>query len=533
MTAATLRRYNAALNSFGPSDHMTANERRHRIVGFLAGAILGLVSIAAVAQDDSKPGREPTAPEPSLALPARVETQHTMQIGQRSLDYRAIAETIPLTDAKGDKTASVFTIAYIADPKPGETRPIAFLFNGGPGAASVFLQLGAVGPRIMENTSTGAVPNPPVRIVDNQSTWLDFTDLVFVDPVGTGFSRGEGKDEDPSKKFWNVRTDIDSLDSVVRLWLTKHERWNSPVYLVGESYGGFRVAAMAKSLARDEGITPNGIVMISPALNWGMLNPDPGDLIAAAVDLPTYAASVAALAGDTKFDATPAEQFALSDYLTGLAAIKGVPPPGDPFIAKVASMIGLPEDIVRRERGWVGKGVFTHELRRNENQVLSLYDATITRPSLANPWDQTAGDPVLDNAIAAYTAAFNAYAPQGLGYRTQLQYRVLPMTINRQWNFDGARDGQDGLGLALSGLQTALLDHPETKVLIANGRYDLVTPYFASRWLIDQLAIPKAVRDAIRIKVYDGGHMMYLRPQSREALAADAAKLFAAGTTSP
>jgi carboxypeptidase C (cathepsin A) len=177
----------------------------------------------------------------------------------------------------------------------------------------------------------------------------------------------------------------------------------------------------------------------------------------------------------------------------------------------------------------VGTEVFAHELRRGQNQVLSLYDATITRAAPSNPWDPIAGDPVLDNSIAAFTAAFNTYAPAELGYHTELQYRVLP-PIWRQWNFDGAREGQDGLGLALSGLQTTLLDHPATKVLIVNGRYDLVTPYFASRWLIDQLNIPEAVRNAIRIKVYDGGHMMYLRSQSREALAADAAALFAAGT---
>jgi carboxypeptidase C (cathepsin A) len=290
---------------------------------------------------------------------------------------------------------------------------------------------------------------------------------------------------------------------------------------------------MAKSLEREEGITPTGIVMVSPALDWALLNPGPGDLVAGAVSLPTYAASVAALAGNTAFDATPVEQFALTDYLIGLAAMKGVPPPGDPFIAKVAAMIGLPEDIVRRERGWVGKGIFAHELRRSEDEVLSLYDATITRASPGNPWDQTAGDPILDNATATFTAAFNTYAPDWLGYHSDLQYRVLPTTVFRQWGFEGARDGDDGLGLSLSGLQTALLDHPATKVLIANGRYDLVTPYFASRWLIDQLAIPAPVRDAIRIKVYDGGHMLYLRAQSRAALAADAAALFAAGTPSP
>ena len=508
---------------------MTAIKQTGRLIALCAIAILGGASIAAAAQDAPKPpsSAETTAPQPP-APPAHVETHHTIQLGQKSLDYKAIAETIQLTDAKGEKTASVFTIAYIADPKPGPARPIAFFFNGGPGAAAVFLHLGAVGPRIMAPVPTGAVPNPPVQIIDNPSTWLAFTDLVFVDPVGTGFSRGEGKDENPAKQFWNVKSDIESLDSVVRLWLTKHERWASPVYLAGESYGGFRVAAMAKSLERDEGITPNGLIMISPALDWSMLNPSPGDLIAGAVDLPTFAGSAAALNGDTKFDTGPVEKFALIDYLIGLAAMQGVPPPGDPFIAKVAAMIGLPEDIVRRERGWVGKEVFAHELRRKEDQVLSLYDATITRASPGNPWDHQAGDPVLDNATAAYTAAFNAYAPEGLGYKTDLQYRTLSMGVNRQWNFDGAREGQNGLGLPLSGLQTALLDHPQTKVLIANGRWDLVTPYFASRWLIDQLNIPEATRKAIKIKVYDGGHMMYLRQNSREALASDAAALFAA-----
>ena len=234
------------------------------------------------------------------------------------------------------------------------------------------------------------------------------------------------------------------------------------------------------------------------------------------------------MSGDAKFDAAPVEQFALSDYLLGLATMKGVPPPGDPFIARVASMIGRPFDIVRRERGWSARTRCSPtSCAAIRTRCWSLYDATIARASPANPWDQTAGDPILDNSIAAYTAAFNAYAPDGLGYHSDLQYHVLPH-IWQQWNFDGTREGEDGLGLALSGLQTALLDHPATKILIANGRYDLVTPYFGSRWLVDQLGIPEAVRQAIRVKVYEGGHMMYLRARSREALAADVAALFAA-----
>jgi carboxypeptidase C (cathepsin A) len=511
---------------------MAARRQGGSLIGLAVVVALALGVAAAAAQDDQKPARDAPPPHVASELPAHVETHHTIQLGQRSLDYRAISETIVLSDAKGDKTAAIFTTAYLVDPKPGQARPVAFLFNGGPGAASVFLHLGAVGPRIMEPTPTGAVPNPPVRIVDNPSTWLDFTDLVFVDPVGTGFSRGEGKDENSGKPFWNVRADIESLDAVVRLWLTKHERWGSPVYLVGESYGGFRVGAMAKSLEREEGIVPSGVIMLSPALDYAMLNPGPGDLIAAAVALPSYAASAAAIAGNTKFDPTPVEQFALSDFLTGYAALKGVPAPGDPFIAKLAAMIGLPEDVVRRERGWVGKEVFSHELRRAQSQVVSLYDGTIARSAVGNPSDPIGGDPVLDNAIAAYTQAFNIYAPSELGYRTELPYRVLPHIV-AHWNFDGTRDGQDGLGLSLSGLQTALIDHPATKVLIANGRTDLVTPYLASRWLVDQLNIPAAVRDAIRVKVYDGGHMMYMRAPSREALAADAAALITGSGKSP
>ena len=493
----------------------------------LAAALLA-VATAGIAQDAAKPAPDAAATKPADELPARVETRHTIQLGGRALDYRAIAETIALRDAKGGHTASIFVISYLVEPKPGQSRPVAFVFNGGPGAAAVFLHLGALGPRVIPATADGSVPGPPVPVVDNPSTWLDFTDLVFVDPVGTGFSRAEGKDDESGKAFWNVRADIRSLDSTVRLWLTRHQRWASQVYLVGESYGGFRVAAMAKSLAHDEGVIPNGVVMISPALDYELLEPDIAAPLAGAVNLPTFAATAATFAGTAGFDAAPVERFALSDYLVGLAAMRGVPRPGDPFIAKVARLMGLPEDIVRRERGWVGRQVFAHELRRDHDEVLSLYDATVTRKALVNPWDQNAGDPVLDNSIAAFTQAFDAYAPDGLGYRTELPYRVLPMSINRQWNLDGVHEGQDGLGMALSGLQTALIEHPATKVMIANGRYDLTTPYLASRWLVDQLAIPAAVRDAIRIKVYDGGHMMYLRAASREALAADAAALFKA-----
>ena len=491
-------------------------------VGVGAAAFCLAAGVALIAAADDKPA--PAGNEP----PARVETQHTLNIAGKKLDYRAIAETIGLTDQKGEPSASVYTVSYLAAPQAGQRRPVAFVFNGGPGAASVFLHLGALGPRILETPSSGAVPSPPVQLADNQSSWLAFTDLVFVDPVGTGFSRGRGKEDNPDKPFWNVHSDLDSLGAVLRRWLSRHERWAAPVYLVGESYGGLRAAALAQSLERDVGITVSGLVLVSPALDIELLHPDVSNLLAPALVLPSYAATAAAFAGAAPADkARAAEHFALGDYLVGAAAVSGIPAPGDPFIARVAETIGLSAEIVRRERGRVSGRVFAHELRRAESEILSLYDATVTRPTSANPWADNAGDPVLDTAVGAYTAAFDSYAPDALGYRTELPYRVLSREVSRQWNWDAAR-GEGGLGLALSALENTLLAHREMRVLVANGRFDLVTPYFASRWLVDQLSLPAAVRAAVRVRVYDGGHMMYMRPASRAALAADAAELFAA-----
>ena len=471
--------------------------------------------------------------KPNGELPARVASHHAIALADHRLEYDAIAETLPLTDAKGTATATIFTIAYLTDAAPGRERPVSFVFNGGPGAASVFLHLGALGPQIMETPENGTVPGPPVRLVENPATWLGFTDLVFIDPVGTGFSRGKGKEENPDKPFWDVRADIASLGAVIRLWLTRHQRWSSPIYLVGESYGGFRAATLAQELPHDVGVTVNGLVLISPALDLSALHQDERDLLAAAFFLPSYAA-IAAVADPSLRgqDRAAVERFALSDYLVGLAGLKGDPPPGDPFIAKVADIAGLPEDIVRRHRGRIPRQVFAREIRRSKGEVVSLYDGAIARPARPDEGREGGPDPVLQPAVAAYGAAFNAYVADTLGYHTDLPYRVLPHDISRQWNWQGERQGA-GLGLAMSSLETALLEHPGTKVLIANGHYDLITPYLASRWLVDQLAVPATLRQGIRLRVYEGGHMMYMRPDTRLRLARDAADLYAAPNAAP
>lgn len=525
-TAAAKSPIVAVMRALAPP---TRSGGRNRLADAVAAILLCLAVLAAgAAHAQEKP------PASISELPARVETRHTVTAAGRPLDYRAVAEIIGLTDQKGEPSASVFTVSYLVDAPAGQGRPVAFVFNGGPGAAAVFLHLGALGPRILDTPPSGAVPSPPVRLTDNPSTWLPFTDLVFVDPVGTGFSRGKGKDENPDKPFWNVHSDLSSLGAVVRRWLTRYDRWGTPVYLVGESYGGLRAAALARALARDVGVTVSGLVLVSPALDTAILNPAISNALAHAFQLPSYAATAAAFTGTSPAErGRAAERFALGDYLVGLAGLAGIPAADDPFVARTADLIGLPAEIVRRERGRVSNRTFARELRRGEGEVLSIYDGTVTRPTGANPLNDHAGDPSLDPSVAAFTAAFESYAIQELGYRTEQPYRVLARDVSQQWNWDGARGGEGGLGLALSSLQEVLLAGPDTRLFVGSGRYDLVTPYFSARWLIDQLAVPAAIRDRIRLRVYEGGHMMYLRPLSRAALSADAAAIFAPAGAAP
>jgi carboxypeptidase C (cathepsin A) len=484
-------------------------------------AVVSLLLLAILWTPDSRADEKPNG-----ELPPRVATHHTMTLNDHRLDYEAVAETLPVTDAKGNTTASIFTVSYLTDGENGSARPVSFVFNGGPGAASVFLHLGALGPQILQTPENGAAPTSPVHLVDNPATWLGFTDLVFVDPVGTGFSRGKGKEENPDKPFWDVRADIASLGSVIRLWLTRHQRWTSPVWLVGESYGGFRAAAMAQTLPHDVDVIVKGLVLVSPALDLSALHQTERDLLAAAFVLPSYAATAAAYNTAPADGIAEAERFALSDYLVGLAGLKGQPSAGDPLMARVAQIAGVPADIVRRYRGRIPRHIFAREIRRNRGEAVSLYDSTIAAP--AGPEGGGGGDPVLQPAVAAYGTAFNSYLADALGVHTDQPYRVLPRDVSQQWNWEGERQhGTDGL--AMSSLEAALLEHPATKVLIVNGRYDLVTPYLSSRWLIDQLEIPEATRSTIQLRVYDGGHMVYMRPASRSLLAHDAAELYGAG----
>ncbi|MBI3514465.1 MAG: peptidase S10, partial [Proteobacteria bacterium] len=426
-----------------------------------------------------------------------------------------------------ERKADVFYVAYTLNGQDAATRPITFAFNGGPGAASAYLHLGTMGPRVLAFGEEPESLSTVRRLIDNPDTWLDMTDLVFVDPVGTGYSRGIGSDDEVAKQFWGVKQDIEAMAAVVRLFLTRSGRLGSPKYLVGESYGGFRAARLADFLHTQQGIAINGAVLVSPVLEFETLRSGPYSPMTWALRLPSYAATALEAEGRLSLEnLAEAERFALGDYLTALAS-----GPRDPALAgrindRVATLTGLPRELVERLNARIPVNVFNKEFRRADGRVLSSYDASV---SIVDPYPNSVtargGDAILQGTIAPLTTGFVAYARDALGYRTDLPYRLLNGEVGGKW--DWRSGGGPGPAGSLDELREALALNPRLRIVVAHGMTDLVTPYFASRFLIDQL--PK-LGDAARVtlKLYPGGHMMYLRPGSRGRLHQDALELYRA-----
>ena len=461
--------------------------------------------------------------------PQRSVTRHSLPLPGGALAYSATAEFLPLRDgAKEELAARIFTVSYTAEPAepkdPSESpRPVTFVFNGGPGAASAYMHLGAAGPKVVGFGPDGTLPRPPAPLVDNPDSWLAFTDLVFIDPVGTGFSRALKPDE-AEKRFWSVEGDARSMAEIVRLWLTRNGRWSSPTFLAGESYGGFRIATMADELIERVGLAVNGLILVSPVVDFAAIDED--GILGPALKLPSMAASAAALgrtAGPPEQAAETAERFALGPYLTGLARLDyGRLDAEKDIFAEVARITGLPVDIVRRQRGRVPMGVFTRELLRDRERILSIYDGTFTAPDPDPGAPRVPFDPFLKGTIPTYTTAFAAYVHDALGVRTDEPYRLLSDRVNRNWEWPRMT-----VPSAVDALQTALTLQPALRVLIVHGRTDLITPYMASRWVASRLELPEGERGRVSVTVHPGGHMMYTRAEGRAALAADARALIA------
>jgi carboxypeptidase C (cathepsin A) len=476
----------------------------------LVACLLLSLSAAAAAPPQAKP--ESGGGRLAL-LPADSTTQHSLTARGKTIAYTATAGTLKLRDQNGEPTAAVFYTAYTVSGAAAGTRPVTFFFNGGPGAGSAFLQLGAAGPVVL-NFPANETDGSHAKLEDNPDTWLSFTDEVFIDPVGTGYSVA-AKPEDAPKLFWGVHQDAEAMAKVIALWLVRNNRTASPKFVAGESYGGIRSVKVARALQHDQGVILNGIVMVSPLLEEQYFFSD--DPMTYAFLLPTLAAA----ALDRQHKLTPQAVDAAYDYAVGpyLTTVAGTPPKGDAatqFFTRVADLTGLPETVVAKERGMLQSQA--HDVRSLNGRLYSLYDMTL---SIADPAPEgvdndESPDPLLEGYGRAYGLAFAGYAADTLGFRTDLTYELLDDEVNQK--FDWRENGRHVLSTS-SDLKKLLALNPSLQVLIAHGYFDSVCPFAATRWLVTHLPVGE---DRVTLSVYPGGHMLYTRPASRAALANDA-----------
>ena len=467
-------------------------------------------------EHDAESPRAP-APEPS----ADKTTSHTLALPGRTLAFNATVSTIRLANPQGAVQAEIVVTAFqLANAAPG-SRPVTFAVNGGPGSASAWLNLGAIGPWRVPMTG-GISPSMRPAVVDNADTWLDFTDLVFIDPVTTGYSRVLGGD-DVRRHMLSVEGDIDTLANAARRWLEANGRLQSPKFIVGESYGGFRGPKLARALLDQQGVGVSGLVLISPVLDFNGRDA-PWDPMRWVARLPSMAAAARGAAG--RAEVQDAESYAVSDYLLDLVRGEGDAAAVGRVSDRVAALTGLDPALVRRRAGKVDIGAFTRD--RDPGRVASPYDATV---SAADPFPSAANDnspdAILDALRGPVTGAMlDVYAtrldwkPSGSPGR---RYELLNEATAHEWDYGRSNARPE----AMTPLRQFLALDPAAHVMVAHGLTDLVTPYFASQMLLNQVPASGG-GDRAQLRVYGGGHMFYTRDASRAALHADAEALVAA-----
>lgn len=456
-------------------------------------------------------------------LPADAVSDHVLNADGKSIPYTATAGTLDLFGQDGERTAAIFYTAYVAKNRDAG-RPITFVFNGGPGAASAFLSLGLVGPRILDFGPSGR-DGANAKLVDNPQSWLNFTDLVLIDPIGTGWSRTVKSDD--AKEFYSVRADAESLAKAIALYVAHNGRAASPKYILGESYGGLRSAKVATSLRQDQGILISGIVMLSPLIDGRLVFGENEYPLGAALELPSLAA--AELERRNAFSeqgVADAEKFALNEYLPMLA---GAPPTGDAaraFYDRVAKLTGIPEDVVAKNQGFLGNAYLKHSDGGGPD-VVSPYDASFLAPDPYPQSDSDRGDdPILDGFVRAYGGAFSSYARDELGFHTDMTYTLLSSSVNGHWKWSGRNGGSRLQTSGTDDLKEMLSVVPNFRLLVAQGYSDAVVPFGVNKYVLNHL--PPSFSDRVALKLYRGGHMFYTRPTSREQFSADAKAFFQA-----
>ena len=464
-------------------------------------------------------GHEQNAPGVLALLPGDSVTEHSIDLPSGKLAYTATAGTFALFDQSGERSAQIFYTTFAAKSANTAARPVTFVFNGGPGAASAFLNLGMVGPRIAQFGPDGR-DGSKVRLIDNPDTWLAFTDLVLIDPVGTGWSRAAKPDG--ARSFWSVHSDAESMAKIIALYVAKNGRAGSPKFILGESYGGFRAAKVARLLQSEQGIVVSGVLMLSPTLEGAFQFGGERFALGAALQLPSLAAAELEREGAFSKEAlAEAEHFALTDYLTTLA---GPTPQGEAaksFYARVAKMTGLPVEAIAQSNGFI-RDAYVKSLEAGSHKIVSYYDATFAAddPYPTSPVPR-GPDPILDGLVRAYGGAFVGYARDELGFKTDMSYNLLAGDIAGKWDWEQGH----GQASVSDDLRVLLALTPSFRLVIAHGYSDMVTPYAVSRYVLDHLP---SFEGRAALKLYRGGHMFYLDPNSRKAFSADARAIYVA-----
>jgi carboxypeptidase C (cathepsin A) len=460
------------------------------------------------AKPDAKPETKPTE------LPDDKSTPQTITVNGKVLHYTATVGTIKLTTEDGKPTAQVMYTAYTLDHPKGEPdRPVMFALNGGPGASSVYLNLGAVGPKHIAFANAGDSASDPATLTDNPATWLDFTDLVFIDPVGTGFSKSLTDAAEDKKLFYSPTPDVQYLSLVIYKWLVKNDRLLDKKYLMGESYGGYRGPRITHYLQSQLGVALNGLVLVSP-----YLNPDTGDDMLSPLGWMTTLPSITAAHLESEGKLTPEAMQQVIAYTEGdyaSALIKGPQDKAgtDAMIAKVTDLTGLDPKYVRFAGGRLDIGPYLREVHREKGEIGSVYDSNVTLPDpYPYNFNQQSGDPILESIIAPTTTAMVDFITHTVGWKTDARYYALSYEVGEKWdrNSEAERRG------AVPDLREALAADPKLRVLIVHGWNDLSCPFMGS--ILTQNQLPANLAGQLQIHEFPGGHMFYTRPVNGSGL---------------
>ena len=518
---------------------MRASRFRHSFlpVLFLSFAFtsLSVSSLSSFAQSDKEPpageksagAEKPASGDKSAAekstlppLPADAHVDQTMELNGKTLHYTVNVGALPVRDSDGKTVGQVVLTSYTMS---GNDRPVTFALNGGPGASSVYLNFGAIGPKHLAGIGNeGDSPSDPTVLKDNPGTWLDFTDLVFIDPVGTGFSRASVPEDQAKKLFYSTEADIDYLSRIIYDWLVKNDRLESRKYLVGESYGGFRGPRVTYYLQSQLGVALNGVVLVSPYLNPTL--EDNGDLspIPWMVTLPSI--SAAHLEREKKL--TPEAMADVIAYTQGEYAATLIKGHSDPdaekkMIDHVTELTGLDPTFVKYSGGRLETGAYLREVHREEGKLGSVYDSNVTSydPFPFAP-EQRANDPILASIIAPVTTAMVDFVTRTVGWKVDARYNALSYDVNRLWSRgDDLRKG------SVPQLRQAVAADPKLRVLIVHGWNDLSCPFMGSLLTVEQIPV-MGDPTRVAVKEYPGGHMFYTRESSREALRSDVMEMY-------